>query len=49
MHGRILSINIYCAVAASVVFDYNGVYTDAFQLGKIAGEWRIVNKFYVAQ
>jgi len=31
------------------VFDFNGVYTDTFQLAKIDSEWRIVNKFYVDQ
>ncbi len=49
MRGAILSVNIYNPVAASALFDFNGVYTDAFQLAKIGAEWRIVNKFYVNQ
>ena len=49
LEGRILSINIYSDVAAQATFDFNGIYTDAFQLAKIDGEWRIVNKFYVDQ
>ena len=47
--GKILSINIFSEVAALATFDFNGIYTDAFQLAKIDGEWRIVNKFYVNQ
>ena len=40
LQGRILSINIYSDIAAQVTFDFNGVFTDAFQLAKINGEWR---------
>lgn len=47
LEGRILDINVYADVAATVLFDFNGVFTDAFQLAKIGGEWRIVNKFYI--
>ena len=47
--GRILSINIFSEVGAVATFDFNGIYIDAFQLAKINGEWRIVNKFYVNQ
>ncbi|MGR8946750.1 MAG: nuclear transport factor 2 family protein [Gammaproteobacteria bacterium] len=47
--GRILSINIFSDVAAQATFDFNGIFTDAFQLAKINGEWRIINKFYVDQ
>ena len=47
--GKILSINIYSDVAAQATFDFNGIYIDAFQLAKINGQWRIVNKFYVNQ
>lgn len=47
--GKILSINIFSEVAAQAIFDFNGIYTDAFQLAKIKGEWRIINKFYVNQ
>ena len=49
MKGEILAINIYSDVAAQVLFDFNGVYTDAFQLAKVAGQWRIVNKFYIGK
>ena len=47
--GRILSINIYSDVAAQATFDFNGIFIDAFQLAKINGRWRIMNKFYVDQ
>lgn len=47
MHGAILSVEIYSPVAATVLFDFNGVFTDALQLAKVDDEWRIVNKFYV--
>jgi hypothetical protein len=49
LRGSIVSINIYSAVAAQATFDFNGIFTDAFQLAKINGEWRIMNKFYVDQ
>jgi len=47
LQGSIVSINIYSDVAAQATFDFNGVYTDAFQLAKIDGQWKIMNKFYV--
>lgn len=47
--GKILSINIFSDIAAQATFDFNGIFTDAFQLAKIDGEWRIMNKFYVNQ
>ena len=47
MKGEILDVKIYSGVAAMAMFDFNGIFLDAFQLAKIAGEWRIVNKFYV--
>jgi len=47
LEGRILAIDIYSDIAAQVRFDFNGVYVDAFQLAKIDGEWRIMNKFYI--
>ena len=49
LRGSIVSINIYSTVAAQATFDFNGVFTDAFQLAKINGEWRIMSKFYVDQ
>jgi len=45
--GRILSVNIFSEVAAGVVFDFGGVFLDEFQMAKIEGQWRIVNKFFV--
>jgi hypothetical protein len=45
--GRILSVNIFGEVAAGVVFDFGGVFLDEFQMAKIDGQWRIVNKFFV--
>jgi len=49
LKGAIMSINIYSDVAAQATFDFNGVYTDSFQLAKIDGQWRIMTKFYVNQ
>lgn len=49
LRGRIMSINIYSDVAAQATFDFNGLYTDAFQLAKIDGQWKIMTKFYVDQ
>jgi hypothetical protein len=45
--GKILSVDIFSEVGASVVFDFGGVYLDEFQMAKIDGTWRIVNKFFV--
>ncbi len=47
MQGEIIALDIYSEVAATVLFDFNGVYIDAFHLAKIDGQWRIVNKFYI--
>jgi len=49
MQGRILAVNIYSDIAAQVLFDFDGIYTDAFQLVKVDGQWRIVNKFYIGR
>lgn len=49
MRGEILGINIYSPGAASVLFNYNDLFTDSFQLVKVEGQWRIVNKFYIAR
>jgi Putative lumazine-binding len=49
MVGKVLSVQIFNPHAAIAVFDFNGVYTDTFQLAKIDGAWRIINKFYVDQ
>ncbi len=48
MQGEILSIEIFHGVAAHATFDFDGDYFDMFQLAKVNGEWRIVNKFYIA-
>jgi len=45
--GKIISVNIFSEVAAGVVFDFGGVFLDEFQMAKIDGTWRIVNKFFV--
>ncbi len=49
LKGSIVSINIYSDIAAQATFDFNGIYTDAFQLAKINGQWKIMNKFYIDQ
>ena len=47
--GKILSVNIFSDVGATVVFDCGGKYLDTFQMVKLDGCWRIVNKFFVDQ
>ena len=47
--GQILSIDKFSDVGATVVFDCGGRFLDTFQLAKIEGSWRIVNKFFVDQ
>ena len=49
MKGKIISINIFDDVAATALFDFNGIFTDSFQLAKVEGQWKIVNKFYINQ
>ena len=49
MQGKITLLHIINPRAAIAVFDFNGIYTDTFQLAKVDAEWRIVNKFYVDQ
>ena len=47
LKGRILSVNIYNRNAAFATFDFDGKFVDGFQLVKMNGRWRIVNKTYV--
>lgn len=47
--GHILSIQKFSDVGATVVFDCGGRFLDTFQMVKIEGSWRIVNKFFVDQ
>src|SRR5210317_332230 len=47
--GKILSVNIFSDVGATVVFDCGGKYLDTFQMVKLDNCWRIVNKFFVDQ
>jgi len=49
MQGKITSVNVFSPSAAIAVFDFNGVFTDTFQLVKLEGQWKIINKFYVDQ
>ena len=49
LKGEILSINIYNPKAAFATFDFNGEFIDGFQLVKMNGQWRIVNKLYVSK
>jgi hypothetical protein len=46
---KVLSINIFSDVGATVVFDCGGKYLDTFQMVKLDGGWRIVNKLFVDQ
>lgn len=45
--GRIRSIDVYHPDAAFVVFDFDDAFVDGFQMLRIDGAWRIVNKTYV--
>lgn len=45
--GRIVAVNQFTANAAGVVFDFGGHFMDEFQMAKIDGAWKIVNKFFV--
>jgi hypothetical protein len=47
--GRVLSINTFSPIGATVVFDCGGMFLDTFQMVKIEGNWRIANKFFVDQ
>lgn len=47
MVGEIIRVDIYSDVAATALFDFSGIFIDAFQLAKIDGQWRIINKFYI--
>ena len=47
--GKILSMNIFSDVAATVIFDCGGKFLDTHQMVKIDGAWRIINKFFVDQ
>ena len=47
--GQILSIHRFSDVGATVVFDCGGRFLNTFQLVKMDGSWRIVNKFFVDQ
>lgn len=47
--GRMLSVDIFSSDGATVVFDFGGRFLDTFQLVKMEGRWRIVNKFFVDQ
>ena len=48
-YGKILDIEIFSDVGATVLFDCGGRFKDTFQMVKLDGEWRIANKFYVDQ
>ncbi len=45
--GNILAVDIFSDVGATVLFDFGGRYLESYQLAKIDGAWRIVNKFIV--
>lgn len=47
LKGKILSIDIYNPIAAFAVFDFDNRYIDGFQLVKVNGNWRIINKTFV--
>jgi hypothetical protein len=45
--GRILAVDIFSPIGATVLFDFGGKYLESYQLAKIDGTWQIVNKFIV--
>ena len=45
--GKILSVHQFSDDGATVVFDCGGVFLDTFQMVKMDGTWRIVNKAFV--
>ena len=46
---KILSLHVFSEHAATAVFDCGGKFLDTFQLVKMDGSWKIVNKFFVDQ
>jgi hypothetical protein len=48
-NGKILAIQIFSDVGATVLFDCGGRFMDTFQMVKLDGAWRIANKFFVDQ
>ena len=47
--GKVLDIQVFSPVGATVLFDCGGIFTDTFQMVKLDGAWRIANKFFVDQ
>ena len=45
--GKMLSVDIFSPVGATVLFDFGGKYLESYQLAKVDGDWQIVNKFIV--
>jgi hypothetical protein len=45
--GKMLAVDIFNEVGATVLYDFGGKYLESYQLAKIDGTWRIVNKFIV--
>ena len=45
--GKMLTVDIFSEVGATVLFDFGGKYIESYQLAKIDGAWKIVNKFIV--
>ena len=45
--GKILNMQVVDGRIASVLFDSNGRFYDVLTLGKINGEWKIINKAFI--
>ncbi|HEX7040357.1 MAG TPA: nuclear transport factor 2 family protein [Trueperaceae bacterium] len=45
--GRMLAVDIFSDVGATVLFDFGGKFLESYQLAKAGGQWRIVSKFIV--
>lgn len=45
--GKMLAVDLFSPVGATVLFDFGGKYLESYQLAKVDGTWQIVNKFIV--
>ena len=45
--GKMLAVDIFSDVGATVLFDFGGKYLESYQLAKVEETWLIVNKFIV--
>ncbi|WP_008292919.1 nuclear transport factor 2 family protein [Congregibacter litoralis] len=46
--GSIVSVDLSGYPIARVVFDFDGAYTDFLTLAKLKGQWKIIDKVFIA-